>query len=316
LIVPWAVLASLLATSVAAQPRTPPGDVPQPPVTPAAPTPAMVAPPPPALLPSGYLPDDLRARLSAVSGGELSRACGNLESPWAYRGKAGRRLALRDYSRRAATPEQARRLATFLAGEPVDTAYLAPGAVLSCEATHAPPVYLVRFSGGDRPTFALVRFDIAAIVLFDSELPLGLIPMGEHADTLWTALSAFFEDDPAFRAPRPAAAPLRGRGAVHDTTEGAMRPDYVFVSKLPATIEHPAPVYPEEAIRTKTQGTVQVQTLIGADGFVRDAIALAGPPLLRDAALDAIWQWRFQPAMDDGHPIGVWARIPVKFTLH
>ena len=313
-IVPWAVLASLLAAPVAAQPRTPPGDVPQPPRAPDA-TPPIVQPPPPSLIPSGFLPDELRARLAAVTGAELSRACGNLESPWAYRGKAGRRLALRDYGRRVASPEQARRLARVLSEEPVDTAYLAPGAVLSCEASHAPPVYLVRFSGGARPTFALMRFDIAAIELFDSELPLGLIAMGEYADTLWTALSNFFEDDPAFRAPRPAPAELRGRGAVHDTTEGRMRPDYVFVEKLPAALEHPAPVYPEEAIRTKTQGTVHVHALIGADGFVRDAIVRTGPPVLRDAALDAIWQWRFQPAMEAGRPIGVWALIPVSFRL-
>ena len=316
-VVPWAVLASLLVAPVAAQPRTPPGDVPQPPQTPRAPdaTPPIAELPPSALIPSGFLPNELRARLAAVTGAELSRACGNLESPWAFRGKAGRRMALRDYGRRTASPEQARRLATYLSEEPVDTAYLAPGAVLSCEASHAPPVYLVRFSGGDRPTFALMRFDIAAIVLFDSELPLGLIAMGEHADTLWNALSTFFEDDPAFRRARPAPSALRGRGAAHDTTDGAMRPDYSYVAQLPTALEHPAPVYPEEAIRTKTQGTVHVHALIGADGFVRDAIVRTGPPVLRDAALDAIWQWRFQPAMDGGRPIGVWALIPVSFRL-
>ena len=316
-ILPWAVVASLRVSLVAAQPRTPPGDVPQPPPAP-APTPAILAPKPPAasLIPSGHLPDELRARLAEVSGAELSRACGNLESPWGYRGKPGRRLALRDYGRRVATPEQARRLATYLSEEPVDTAYLAPGAVLSCEASRAPPVYLVRFSGGDRPTFALVRFDIAAIVLFDSELPLGLIAMGQNADTLWNALSAFFEDDPAFRRSRPAPAALRGRGAVQDTTEGGMRPDYAFVAELPAVLERPAPAYPETAIQTRTQGTVYVQALISAEGLVRDAIVRSGPPVLRDAALEAIWQWRFQPAMTGGQPIGVWALIPVTFKLN
>jgi outer membrane biosynthesis protein TonB len=41
-----------------------------------------------------------------------------------------------------------------------------------------------------------------------------------------------------------------------------------------------------------------------------------GPPVLREAALEAIWQWRFQPAMDGGRPIGVWAMIPVNFKLN
>ena len=268
------------------------------------------------LIEPGCLPDELRARLAQVDGAELSRACGNLESPWAFRGKIGRRLTLRDYGRRAATAEQARRLAAMLADSPVDTAYLAPGAILPCEASHAPPVYLVRFSGPSRPTFALMRFDIAAIVLFDSELPLGLIRMGEHADTLWNALSQYFDDDPAFRAPRPEPSPMRGRGAYTDTTSGWMRPDYAFVTEVPVVQERVGPIYPEEARRTRTQGTVHVQALIGSDGFVRDAIVRAGPPLLRDASLDAVWQWRFRPGMYQGKPIAVWVLIPVKFTLN
>ena len=264
----------------------------------------------------GCMPDEVAARLAGVTGAEVSRACGNLESPWGFRGKAGRRLALRDYGRRDASPEQARRFAAWLLASPLDTAYLAPGAVLACEPGHAPPVYLLRFVGATRPTWALLRFDIAAVVLFDSELPLGLIRMEDRADTLWRALAVLFEDDPAFRDARPSPAPLRGRGAVVDTTMGGMRPDYTWVSELPEVVERAAPVYPEDARRQLVQGIVWVQVLVGPDGFVRDAIVRSGPPELRDASLDAIWSWQFKPARDHGHALAVWAVIPVKFTLH
>ena len=264
----------------------------------------------------GYLPIELQARLAGVETAEVSRACGNLESPWGYRGKAGRRLALRDYGRRAVTPEQAKRLAGWLAAAPLDTVYLAPGAMIPCEAGHAAPVYLVRFSGNTRPTWALMRFDIGAVVLFDSELPMGLVLMQDRADTIWTALAEMFEDDPAFRNPRPEPRPLRGRGVVHDTTAGGMRPDYSWVQELPQPVERVAPVYPEEARRQLVEGIVWVQVLVGQDGGVRDAIVRSGPPPLRDAALDAIWQWHFKPGAEQSSPLAMWVLIPVKFSLN
>ena len=267
--------------------------------------------------PSGCMPGELRTRLTGVTGAEVSRACGNLESPWGYRGRAGRRLALRDYGRREVTPERARRFAAWLLAAPLDTAYLAPGTTLSCEPGHAPPVYLLRFVGAGRPTWALLRFDVAAVVLFDSELPLGLVRMEDRADTLWNGLAELFDDDPAFREPRPAPAPLRGRGVVADTTAGAARPDYNWQpDALVEPLERVAPVYPEEARRQLVEGIVWVQVLVGPDGLVRDAIVRAGPPALRDASLDAVWNWRFQPAHVHDRPVESWVLIPVKFSLH
>ena len=264
----------------------------------------------------GYLPEEVQQRLASVTSAEVSRACGNLESPWGYRGKVGRRLALRDYGRRATTPEQARRLAAFLAAAPLDTVYLAPGALLPCEPGRAPPVYLVRFSGTGRPTWALLRFDIGSVVLFDSELPLGLVKMEDRADTIWTALAEMFDDDPAFRHPRPAPAPLRGRGSAIDTTMGGMRPDYFWVAEWPQPVERVAPAYPEEARRQLVEGIVWVQALIGSDGHVHDAIVRSGPPLLRDPSLEAVWRWQFKPALHEGQRLSVWVMVPVKFSLH
>jgi outer membrane biosynthesis protein TonB len=55
---------------------------------------------------------------------------------------------------------------------------------------------------------------------------------------------------------------------------------------------------------------------VGPQGEIQDAAVMCGPPMLRDVALDAVWQWSFKPALAKGKPIAVWVAIPVKFTLH
>jgi protein TonB len=98
-----------------------------------------------------------------------------------------------------------------------------------------------------------------------------------------------------------AAAPLAG--------------DLIWAEQLPEVLEHVAPEYPEPARRTNTEGTVYVQVLAGDDGNVRDAIVLTGPPSLRDASLDAVWRWKFKPALTSGRPVAVWLVVPVTFRL-
>jgi len=259
-------------------------------------------------LPSGCLPDEVRERLSSVSSAEVSRACGHLDQPWGYRGAIGRRLTLRDYGRHLAESDWARSFAALLLRDAVvDTAWRVPGTQVSCEAAEAQPVYLVRFAGAGRPTWAVFRFDVRMVLLFDSELPLGMIEMGDRADSLWAALGALVEDDPLLRHPLPAAAapdsvwPSPGR--------------WTWVEEVPAALERVPPQYPEAARRMNVSGTVFVQALVGTDGAVHDAIVAEGPGELRDASLEAVWQWHFRPAMARGQPVSVWVLLPVKFTL-
>lgn len=261
-------------------------------------------------LPSGCLPDEVRARLSSVSGAEVSRACGYLDQPWAYRGPVGRRLALRDYGRHLAEADWAGAFAALLMRDAVvDTAWRVPGTQVSCEAAEAEPVYLVRFTGAGRPTWAVLRFDVRMVLLFDSELPLGMIEMGERTDSLWAALGTLVEDDPLLRQPAPAA-------AAPDSTWPWPSPwRYLWVEQVPVALERVPPQYPEPARRMNVSGTVLVRALVGQDGAVHDAIVAEGPAALRDASLDAVWQWRFRPAMAHGQPLAVWVLLPVKFTL-
>ena len=85
---------------------------------------------------------------------------------------------------------------------------------------------------------------------------------------------------------------------------------------VPEAIEKAPPAYPDEARRQLVDGIVWVQALIGVEGRVHDAVVRSGPPALRDASLEAVWQWQFKPARADGHTLAVWVLIPVKFTLN
>ena len=68
------------------------------------------------------------------------------------------------------------------------------------------------------------------------------------------------------------------------------------------------PVWPEEAQRARVQGIVIVEFTVGVDGAVADARILRGIPLLDQAALDCVRQWRYQPTLLNGRP------IPFKMT--
>ena len=76
-----------------------------------------------------------------------------------------------------------------------------------------------------------------------------------------------------------------------------------------------APQYPSEAGRARIEGTVVLMAVIGADGSVKDVRIESGLPILAQAAIDAVKQWRYKPYMVDGEPVEVDSRITINFTL-
>lgn len=76
-----------------------------------------------------------------------------------------------------------------------------------------------------------------------------------------------------------------------------------------------APQYPAEAGRARVEGAVVLLATIGTDGCVKDVRVESGLPILAQAAIDAVKQWRYKPYMIDGEPVEVDSRITVNFTL-
>jgi periplasmic protein TonB len=75
------------------------------------------------------------------------------------------------------------------------------------------------------------------------------------------------------------------------------------------------PAYPQIAVLTKTQGTVIVEAVISKAGRIESAQVTSGPPMLRQAALDAVREARYRPYLLSGEPVEVQTTVTVLFKL-
>jgi TonB family protein len=75
------------------------------------------------------------------------------------------------------------------------------------------------------------------------------------------------------------------------------------------------PKYPAEAKAGHIQGPVVLQVTINQQGEVADLKVLTGNPMLVQAAIDAVKQWRYRPYLFQGKPVEVETTITVNFTL-
>jgi periplasmic protein TonB len=76
------------------------------------------------------------------------------------------------------------------------------------------------------------------------------------------------------------------------------------------------PQYPPLARQTRISGTVRLHAIISKDGSVQQLEVLSGHPLLVQAALDAVRQWKYRPTLLNGEPVEVDTTIDVIFSLN
>ncbi|MBS0630560.1 MAG: energy transducer TonB [Verrucomicrobia bacterium] len=77
------------------------------------------------------------------------------------------------------------------------------------------------------------------------------------------------------------------------------------------------PVYPPAAREEGVTGTVTVEFVISATGTVSSARAIASPDArLSEAAVSAVLQWRFAPALKAGRPVESRMRQTIAFGLN
>jgi len=80
-------------------------------------------------------------------------------------------------------------------------------------------------------------------------------------------------------------------------------------------VSQPRTAYPPLARQMRVQGTVRLEAVINMDGTIEDLRVLSGHPLLVQAALDSVSQWRYAPTLLNGKPVEVMTVIEVNFTL-
>jgi TonB family protein len=85
----------------------------------------------------------------------------------------------------------------------------------------------------------------------------------------------------------------------------------------PRPLYTPDPEYSEEARKAKYQGTVVLWLIVGPDGRPRDLRVSRSLGMgLDERALQAVRQWKFEPALKDGHPVAVQMNVEVSFRLY
>ena len=254
-------------------------------------------------------PGRIRSLLARADSCEVGKACGRLDRPWLYRGGQRQAPVLHVHGTRLLGPAWTTAFAQqLLQGVAIDSTTRVGPLDVDCAPPDSAPVYLCSFFHGESMVRALLRFDTGQVLFFTDREGLGSARMSE-GDSLWGRLADALEWDAHLVGPRPVPHPDTLPPA--SVWDGGPRED-----ELPVALEKLPPVYPEEAVAKGISGTVTVEVLISESGGVRDACVLSGPRALYDAALEAVWAWRFQPARSHGRACTVWTMVPVKFTLH
>src|ERR1700746_2461215 len=85
----------------------------------------------------------------------------------------------------------------------------------------------------------------------------------------------------------------------------------------PRGVFFPDPAYSEESGKAKYQGVCVVTLIVGPDGKPRDVHVARSLGLgLDEKAIEAVNQWKFDPAQKDGKPVAVAINVEVTFRLY
>jgi TonB family protein len=85
--------------------------------------------------------------------------------------------------------------------------------------------------------------------------------------------------------------------------------------KPPLKVYNVSPIYPPDAQSSRVQGVVIIEARIERDGSVSETRILRSIPMLDDAAVDAVRQWKFTPTLLNGVAVPVIMTTTVNFVL-
>lgn len=75
------------------------------------------------------------------------------------------------------------------------------------------------------------------------------------------------------------------------------------------------PIYPEHARAARIEGVVVMEAVLDPSGQVTQLRVVRSVPMLDQAAMDAVRQWRYTPTMYYGKPVSVLLTITISFKL-
>jgi protein TonB len=83
--------------------------------------------------------------------------------------------------------------------------------------------------------------------------------------------------------------------------------------KPPRLVSSVLPLYPQIAQLAGVEGDVVVQASVDKNGNVSSTKVLYGPMMLRQAAIDALRRWKYDPAQLDGKAVGTEMTVRIRF---
>jgi protein TonB len=83
----------------------------------------------------------------------------------------------------------------------------------------------------------------------------------------------------------------------------------------PKKLKDVKPEYPDTARAARVEGTVVLEAVIDSRGVVTDVRVLKSIPLLDQAAVEAVRQWRYQATMLNGQAVPVVMTVTLNFGL-
>jgi TonB family protein len=104
----------------------------------------------------------------------------------------------------------------------------------------------------------------------------------------------------------------QGQDSPPNPSAANMTKQFVAPARLIKRID---PIYPLEARQRVVQGPVVMKATIAVDGSVKNFKIINGDPILRNAARDAVTQWRYEPARVEGVASAVDTTITLNFSM-
>jgi protein TonB len=75
------------------------------------------------------------------------------------------------------------------------------------------------------------------------------------------------------------------------------------------------PSYPKQAMVIRREGAVVMHVTVTDTGRIAEVKLLSGDPVLARAAVDAVRQWRYRPALLNGKPTQSETDVTLNFKL-
>lgn len=109
----------------------------------------------------------------------------------------------------------------------------------------------------------------------------------------------------------PPVAPLPA-----DPPQGPATVRIAQLPEPPRKVVDVRPVYPDLARTARVEGTVILEAVLDTSGRVTQLRVVRSVPLLDQAALDAVRQWRYSPSLYGGRPVSVLMTVTILFKLN